>query len=274
MAHSDSGESVVRLSDEESVRKILVEALFSLWSTANNISRIRPSTDDRYRVTVFGSARTEEAHFVYEEVERMCAGLAALGCDVVTGGGPGLMEAANRGVALGNPDGAAENIGIRIQLPFEQSANPYVENLYNHGTFFTRLHQFTLMSDAFVVVPGGIGTLLETVMVWQLVQVRQLDTPLVLVGPMWRGLIDWARSQMLRPGFELAGASDFDIPICVNSTDEAMSVIRRHHREWQDRREPRSSAQGERHEDTQEPAGVADRGDGRALRAAEPGERR
>ena len=226
-------EGIVRLSDEDAVRKILIDALFSLWSTANDISRIRPTRKDRYRVTVFGSARTDAEHWVYEEVERMCAGLAAIGCDVVTGGGPGLMEAANRGVALGNPDGDAANVGIRVQLPFEQSANPFVEEVFSHGTFFTRLHQFVLMSDAYVVVPGGVGTLLETTMIWQLLQVRRLNAPLVLVGPMWRGLIDWARSQMLRPGFELAGPGDFDIPICVDTTDQAMSVIRAHRQEWQ-----------------------------------------
>jgi uncharacterized protein (TIGR00730 family) len=227
-----SADGIVKLSDEEAVRQILIDALFSLWSTANNLSRIRPSKDDRYRVTVFGSARTEADHWVYEEVERLCAGLAALGCDLVTGGGPGLMEAANRGAALGHPGSGAQNIGIRVHLPFEQSANPFVEEAFSHGTFFTRLHQFVLMSDAYVVVPGGIGTLLETTMIWQLLQVRQLSAPLILVGPMWRGLIDWARSQMLRPGFELAGPSDFDIPICVNSADEAMGIIRRHHDDW------------------------------------------
>jgi len=229
---SPGAEGIVSLSDEESVRRILIDTLFSLWSTANNLSRIRPSRNDRYRVTVFGSARTEVDHFVYEEVGRLCAGLAAIGCDLVTGGGPGLMEAANRGAALGNPDWEGENIGIRVDLPFEQSANPFVEQVFSHGTFFTRLHQFVLMSDAYVVVPGGIGTLLETVMIWQLLQVRQLDAPLILVGPMWTGLIEWARSQMLRPGFELAGPADFDIPICVNSTGEALSIIRRHHGEW------------------------------------------
>jgi uncharacterized protein (TIGR00730 family) len=241
--HLPDNEAVVSLSDEDSVRLILVDALSSLWSTANNLSRLRPSKDDRYRVTVFGSARTQSDHWVYEEVERMCAGLVALGCDIVTGGGPGLMEAANRGAALGQPDSGAQNIGIRVSLPSEQSANPYVEELFDHGTFFTRLHQFVLMSDAYVVVPGGIGTLLETMMVWQLIQVRQLDTPLILVGPMWQGLVDWARSQMLRPGFELAGPGDFDIPICVNSTDEAMTIIRRHHEQWHSERQ--SPAEGQ-----------------------------
>jgi len=226
----------VSLSDEGAIREILVDSLLSLWSTANNLSRIRPSQSERYRVTIFGSARAGPDHWVYEEVERMSAGLAALGCDLVTGGGPGLMEAANRGAALGNPEGDGESIGIRVNLPFEQGANPFVGALFSHGTFFTRLHQFVLMSDAYVVVPGGIGTLLETAMIWQLLQVGQIKAPLILVGPMWTGLVDWARSQMLRPGFELAGPNDFEIPICVNDPDEAMGIIRSHREEWKARR--------------------------------------
>ncbi len=162
----------------------------------------------------------------------MCAGLGALGCDIVTGGGPGLMEAANRGATDGQSNDNSENIGIRVHLPFEQSANPFVEQVYEHGTFFTRLHQFVLMSDAYVVAPGGIGTLLEATMIWQLLQVRQLDAPLVLVGPMWRGLVEWASTQMLRPGFELAAPRDFQIPICVDTADEAVAIISEHHESW------------------------------------------
>jgi uncharacterized protein (TIGR00730 family) len=222
----------VSLADEDGVRRILVDSLFGLWSTVNNLSRLRPSCDDRYRVTIFGSARTKAGHWVYEEVRRMCAGISALGCDIVTGGGPGLMEAANRGARDGQSDQNAENIGIRVHLPFEQSVNPFVEHAFQHGTFFTRLHQFVLMSDAYIVAPGGIGTLLETAMIWQLLQVRQLDVPLILVGPMWRGLVDWASSQMLRPGFELASPRDFQIPICVKTADEAVAVITEHHEKW------------------------------------------
>jgi uncharacterized protein (TIGR00730 family) len=227
---SDSGP--ISLADEDAVREILVESLFGLWSTMNNLSRLRPSRDDRFRVTVFGSARTAPGHWVYEEVRRMCAGIGALCCDIVTGGGPGLMEAANRGAADGQPDKGSENIGIRVQLPFEQSANPFVRQGFEHGTFFTRLHQFVLMSDAYVVAPGGIGTLLETAMIWQLLQVRQLDAPLILVGPMWGGLVKWAQSQMLRPGFELASVRDFEIPVCVDSADEAVAAITGHYENW------------------------------------------
>lgn len=222
----------VFLDDEEGVRRILTDTLFGLWATVNNLTRLRPSRRERFRVTVFGSARTEPGHWVYEEVRQMCAGLSALNCDIVTGGGPGLMEAANRGAMEGDEKASADSIGIRVHLPFEQNANPFVEQVFEHGTFFTRLHQFVLMSDAYIVAPGGIGTLLETAMIWQLIQVRQLDVPLVLAGPMWRGLVEWTRAQMLRPGFELAGARDLAIPICVDTAAEAVAVIREHHDRW------------------------------------------
>lgn len=162
-----------------------------------------------------------------------------MGCDIVTGGGPGLMEAANQGAIDGDADAAAQSIGIRVQLPFEQQVNPFVEEAYEHETFFTRLHQFVLMSDAYIVAPGGIGTLLETAMIWQLLQVRQLDVPLVLAGPMWRGLVDWTRTQMLRPGFELANEGDMAIPICVDNAPEAVAVIREHHAKWVASRPPK-----------------------------------
>lgn len=230
-AESDGARSV-SLNDEEAVRRILTDTMFGLWTTVNNLSRLRPSRRERYRVTVFGSARTQPGHWVYEEVRQMCAGLCAMGCDIVTGGGPGLMEAANQGAMDGDPDAMAQSIGIRVHLPFEQNVNPFVEQAYEHGTFFTRLHQFVLMSDAYIVAPGGIGTLLEATMIWQLLQVRQLDVPLIFAGPMWRGLVDWTRAQMLRPGFELAGETDLAIPICVDNAAEAVAVIRERHAQW------------------------------------------
>lgn len=231
MANAEDARTVT-LDDEEGVRRILVDTLFGLWTTVNNLSRLRPSRRERFRVTIFGSARTEQGNWVYDEVRQLSAGLSALGCDIVTGGGPGLMEAANRGASEGDVLAATDSIGIRVQLPFEQTVNPFVEQAYEHGTFFTRLHQFVLMSDAYVVVPGGIGTLLEAAMIWQLLQVRQLDVPLVFAGPMWNGLVDWTRAQMLRPGFELVSEQDLSIPICVNDAAGAVAVIREHHAKW------------------------------------------
>src|SRR4029077_18750511 len=102
--------------------------------------------------------------------------------------------------------------------PFEQEVNPFVEQAFEHKTFFTRLHHFVLTSDAFVVAPGGIGTVLELTMIWQLLQVRHVqDTPLILVGKMWADLVDWARTHLAMSNPALASPQDMDIPRCVNT---------------------------------------------------------
>ncbi|MEY6432833.1 LOG family protein [Thioalkalicoccus limnaeus] len=223
----------VSLADEEGVKRILIDTLFGLWSLVNNLTRLRPSKRERYRVTIFGSARTQPGHWVYDEVKRLAAELAALDCDIVTGGGPGLMQAANEGARSSAAGERAQSVGIRVDLPFEQEVNPFVQEAYEHQTFFTRLHHFVLLSDAYIVVPGGIGTVLETMLVWQLLQVRHLrDTPLILTGKMWSELVDWAARYMLRPGFELANPEDMAIPRCVTGADEAIAIVREHHARW------------------------------------------
>jgi hypothetical protein len=234
MTDMSSPQRAVSLADEEAVKRILTDTMFGLWSTVNNLSRLRPSKRERYRVTVFGSARTDPDHWVYQEVKRMCAALSDMGCDIITGGGPGLMQAANEGAKEVNAAERVQSIGIRVELPFEQEVNPFVEQAFDHETFFTRLHQFVLMSDAYIVAPGGIGTVLESMMIWQLLQVRHLQgTPLIYTGRMWQGLVDWAAQMMLRPGFELASPADMRIPQCVDGADEAIAIIREHHARWQ-----------------------------------------
>jgi len=141
------------------------------------------------------------------------------------------MQAANEGAGV--PGDKGKSMGIRIELPFEQEVNPFVELAFEHRTFFTRLHHFVLASDAFVVAPGGIGTVLETMMIWQLLQVGHLEhTPLILVGKMWPGLVEWARSSMLSVEPPLAGVEDIKIPLCVVNADEAIAILRRHHSQW------------------------------------------
>lgn len=226
-------QATVSLADEEAVKRILVETIFGLWAAVNNLTRLRPSRRERYRVTIFGSARTQPGHWVYQEVKRMAEALAAMGCDIVTGGGPGLMQAANEGAEAAKAPERVQNIGIRVKLPFEQEVNPFVGEAFEHQTFFTRLHHFVLLSDAFIVAPGGIGTVLESTMIWQLLQVRHLhDTPLIFTGPMWKGFVDWASQMMLRPGFELANALDMKIPCCVDTADEAIAIVREHRVHW------------------------------------------
>src|SRR5499427_9457120 len=221
----------VSLADEEGVKHVLVHSILGLWDVVNNLTRLQPSRRDRYRVTIFGSARVQAGTFGYEETKRAAAALAAMGCDIITGGGPGLMQAANEGAATAPEH--AQSVGIRVDLPFEQDINAFVTEAFEHRTFFTRLHQFVLASDAFIVAPGGIGTVLETMMIWQLLQVRHLEaTPMILVGKMWPALIDWARNFMLSTELPLAGAEDIAIPICVESGDQAIAILREHYARW------------------------------------------
>ena len=226
-------QAIVSLADEEAVKKVLASSIIGLWQVVNTLTRLRPSKRERYRVAIFGSARAQPGTFVYDEVKRVSAAFASLGCDIVTGGGPGLMQAANEGAASVN---APESIGIRIELPFEQDVNPFVSHAFEHGTFFTRLQHFVIASDAFIVVPGGIGTVLETLMVWQLLQVRHVhDVPLVLVGKMWRGLVDWSATAMLDPRLPLASPEDMKIPVCVDTADEAIAMVQDLHARWSTR---------------------------------------
>jgi uncharacterized protein (TIGR00730 family) len=215
----------ISLNDEEAVKTVLIESVLGLWDVVNNLTRLRPSRKERYRVTIFGSARAKPGTIAYEETKRVAAALAALGCDIITGGGPGLMQAANQGVDAAG----SKSMGIRVDLPFEQEVNPFVELAYEHRTFFTRLHHFVLASDAFIVAPGGIGTVLETMMIWQLLQVRHLQqTPLILVGKMWPGLVEWVRNTMLSFETPLINSEDVGIPVCVHNADDAIAIIRRH----------------------------------------------
>jgi uncharacterized protein (TIGR00730 family) len=221
----------VSLADEDAVRQVLVNSVLGLWDVVNDLTRLKPSRRDRYRVTIFGSARVRPGTFGYEETKRVAAALGAMGCDIITGGGPGLMQAANEGAATAGS--TTQSVGIRVHLPFEQGVNAFVTEAFEHRTFFTRRHQFVLTSDAFVVAPGGIGTVLEMLMIWQLLQVKQLqNTPLILVGRMWPGLIAWAREAMLATDPPLAGLDDMNIPQCVADADEAIALIGQHRAAW------------------------------------------
>jgi len=228
-----NGPHLVSLADEESIKQILLHTVFGLWDIVNNLTRLRPSKREHYRVTIFGSARAQPGTYVYAEVKRIAAALAEMGCDIITGGGPGLMRAANEGAAAANAPERNRSVGIRVDLPFEQEVNPFVEQAFEHKTFFTRLHHFVLTSDAFVVAPGGIGTVLELTMIWQLLQVRHVhDTPLILVGKMWADLVEWARTHLLTTLPPLANPEDMAIPRCVNTADEAIALIREYHARW------------------------------------------
>ncbi len=224
----------VSIYDAQSSFQVVESAILGLWKVVNNLTTIQPPKRERYRVSIFGSARLKPDSPLYEGVKRLASELTAMGCDIVTGGGPGLMQAANEGSVIADPANLTQSIGVRIDLDFEQESNPFVEELYQHQTFFTRLHHFVLLSDAFVVVPGGIGTTLEALMIWQLLQVRKLnDTPLIMIGQMWSDLQAWAQLYILNTEQPMANPEDIKIPDCVSDFDSAIALLQKAHAQWQ-----------------------------------------
>jgi uncharacterized protein (TIGR00730 family) len=235
--HVIDGDSV-DIQDSDAAFMVLEDAILGLWDVVNSLTTIRPPKRERYRVTIFGSARITPDTAIYQGVRELASELTKMGCDIVTGGGPGLMQAANEGSVLADPEDLTKSIGLRVNLAFEQEANPFVEQVYQHRTFFSRLHHFVLISDAFVVVPGGIGTALEALIIWQLLQVRKLEnTPLVMIGPMWKDLIQWAARYMVDVRPPMADPADISIPYCLDTCEEAIGILWESHRQWSDRQE-------------------------------------
>lgn len=220
-------------TDREAVFQVVQESVFQLWEVVNNLTRVQPPKQERYRVTIFGSARMTPDTPLYEGVRHLASELTTMGCDIVTGGGPGLMQAANEGSTIADIDNRTKSIGIRVNLDFEQETNPFVEQVYQHRTFFSRLHHFVLVSNAFVVVPGGIGTALEALTIWQLLQVRKLyDTPLIMVGPMWADFTHWAQTYMVDVEPPMADPADLSIPQCVADCEAAIPLLQEAQAKW------------------------------------------
>lgn len=225
----------VSFNDPEATLQVVKQAVVQLWDVINGLTSLRPPKRKRYRVTIFGSARIGKNSLIYEQVKCLAHQLTEMGCDIVTGGGPGLMQAANEGSVIADPTNRTQSIGIRINLGFEQKENPFVEEVFQHQTFFSRLHQFVLISDAFVVVPGGIGTTLEAFMIWQLLQVRHIhNIPLIMVGEMWFDLVAWAKKHMREGEFCLANAEDLIIPDCVETVDDAIAILQKSQARWEE----------------------------------------
>jgi uncharacterized protein (TIGR00730 family) len=232
MENLPKDKDVVPLSDEEAVRELIIHSVFDLWKVVNDLTRLRSTKRTNYRVSIFGSARTNLESSAYQQVKLLAKGLATLGCDIITGGGPGLMQVANEGALESETPQKGRSVGIRVGLPFEQKINPFVNEAYKHETFFSRLHHFALASDAFIIVPGGIGTTLEATMVWQLIQIGHIkkDTPLIFVGKMWDDFLGWARHHFLP--HHLVNPKDLEIPYCVDTAEEAIAILKKYHEDW------------------------------------------
>ena len=211
---------------------ILDKAIYQLWETINDLDQIQPERVEHYRVSIFGSSRIRTGGPIYEEVKKLSFELARMGADIVTGGGPGLMEAANSGAMEGQKESHSRSFGLPIHLSTEDDSNAFVNKVFRHRTFFSRLHHFVRLSSAFIVVPGGIGTALELFMVWQLLQVKHVSQhPLILVGTMWNGLLQWIEESMIPEG--LVSPLDMKMVSVVASSEEALPIIRASYERFQ-----------------------------------------
>lgn len=172
-------------------------------------------------VTVFGSARFKEDHPYYELARKVGAGLAQSGFTVMTGGGPGIMEAANRGAK----DVDGRSIGCNIKLPQEQKPNPYLDRWVDFRYFFVRKLMLVKYSYAFIIMPGGYGTLDEMFEVATLIQTMKIkDFPLVLMGrDYWQPMLDFIKNRMI-PERTISPA-DYDRLIVTDSPEEAVGAI-------------------------------------------------
>jgi uncharacterized protein (TIGR00730 family) len=174
-------------------------------------------------VSVFGSARTPRDHPLYATAEALAAELVRAGLAVITGGGPGVMEAANRGAA----EAGGISVGLGIELPFESSLNPWVNLGINFRYFFVRKTMFVKYAQGFVVLPGGFGTLDELFEALTLVQTKKVTTfPVVLFDrSYWSGLVDWMRGTLLDRG--AIHESDLDLFTVTDDVAEAVEMVTR-----------------------------------------------
>ena len=172
-------------------------------------------------VTIFGSARTHPEDPMYGAALEVARLLALEGFAIITGAGPGIMEAANHGAKLGN----GRSIGCNIELPFEQGANPYVDTLINFRYFFVRKTMFVKYSNAFIIFPGGFGTLDEAFEALTLIQTGKIyQFPVVLFGrAYWAGLIRWIQSRVLSE--QKISPGDMDLMIMTDDPTEAVKIV-------------------------------------------------
>ncbi len=175
-------------------------------------------------VSIFGSARTPKDNKYYQLAKEIGCKLTQHGYGVITGGGPGIMEAANHGAK----EGKGKSVGLNIKLPFEQSSNPFIDKdkLLNFNFFFVRKVMFVKYSQGFVIMPGGFGTFDEFFEAITLIQTKKiLKFPIVLVGKeYWSGLLDWIKKAVLEVEHNIA-ANDLDLITIVDTADEAVEHI-------------------------------------------------
>ena len=182
-------------------------------------------------VSIFGSARTKPDHKYYKLTEDVAKKIVDHGYGIITGGGPGVMEAGNKGAHLAG----GTSVGLNIHLPFEQHDNPYIDSdkNINFDYFFVRKVMFVKYSQGFVVMPGGFGTLDELFEAITLIQTHKIDKfPIILVGrDFWGGLIDWIRTTLL-DSFQNISAGDIDLVQVVDTPEEVIEILDKFYEEY------------------------------------------
>ena len=221
-------------NDEEKIRKAFADKTWQEIKATDSwqIFKIMAEFVDGFEkmgkigpcVSVFGSARTKPENVYYKLAEEIAFKLTREGYGVITGGGPGIMEAANRGAKAGG----GKSVGLNIVLPFEQSSNTFIDKdkIIDFDYFFVRKTIFLRYSQGFIALPGGFGTLDELFEALTLVQTTKIaHFPIVLAGKKyWDGLLDWIKSTMLLEEHNIS-AEDLDLFKVVDTADEAVKVI-------------------------------------------------
>jgi uncharacterized protein (TIGR00730 family) len=176
-------------------------------------------------VTIFGSARTPPGSRYYELTERTARLLSDSGFSVISGGGPGIMEAANKGAFHGK----SPSVGLNIQLPHEQAANPYQDISQTFRHFFARKYMFVRFASAYVVMPGGFGTLDELMEALTLIQTgKARKIPLILVcSDFWKGMIDWFKEKLVDEG--MVNPEDIDLIQLIDQPEQVVEAIFKHY---------------------------------------------
>lgn len=204
----------IKANDSWAISKIMSEFV----NGYEKMSRIGPC------VSIFGSARTKPDHKYYQLAEKIAYKITKAGYGVITGGGPGIMEAGNKGAHLGG----GTSVGLNIDLPFEQHFNPYIDSDKNlqFDYFFVRKVMFVKYSQGFVVMPGGFGTLDELFEAITLIQTNKIGKfPIILVGSdFWGGLIDWIKKTLLEESNNIS-PKDLELFKIVDSADEVVQVL-------------------------------------------------
>ena len=220
-AFKEKNWNAIKTSDSWQIFKIMSEFVEGF----ETMSKIGPC------VSVFGSARTKSDDKFYKQAEEIGYLLTQSGYGVISGGGPGIMEAANKGAARGG----GKSVGLNIELPFEQSANPYIDNdkLINFDYFFVRKVMFVKYAQGFIVLPGGVGTLDELFEAITLIQTQKIGKfPIVLVGKSyWEGLLDWIKATMLEKEKNVS-AEDLDLINVVDTPKQAVAIINNFYKKY------------------------------------------